>query len=80
MAGKKRELQLSADALNELDRKIQELALIDFDLFCKTLGVDKTRAFVCFEIKKKKSLKQIAIRLGVGKTAVYAIAKKCGNE
>ncbi len=76
MSKKKRELS-NNEAIEQLDKRLQEMALIDFELFCKLLDVDKTKAFVCFEIQKKKSLKQIAIKLGVGKTAVYAIAKKC---
>lgn len=75
MANKKR--TLDEKALKELDAKIQEMALLDFELFCKTFNIDKTRAFVCFELKKKKSLKQIGLKLGVGKTAVYAVAKDC---
>lgn len=77
MAKKKRELKLQTDALNQLDHQLQEMALMDFDLFCKTFGVDKTKAFVCFELKKKKSLTQIGIKLNIGKTAVFAIAKQC---
>lgn len=80
MARRKRELRLSEDALNNLDKQIQEMCLLDFELFCKTVGIDKTRAFVCFEIKKKKSLKQIGIKLGIGKTSVFAIAKDCDKK
>jgi hypothetical protein len=77
MASKKRELKLSADALNALDKQIQELVLLDFDVFCKTLGIDKTKAFVCFEIKKKKSATQIGMKLNISKQRVYIIAKGC---
>jgi len=77
MGIKKRELKIPADALIQLDIQLQELALLDFELFCKTFNIDKTKAFVCFELKKKKSLKQIGIKLNIGKTAVFAIAKDC---
>lgn len=77
MANKKRNLTLNTDAMAELDKQIQELALLDFEAFCKMTGVDKTKAYVCFEIKKKKSLSQIGLKLKIGKTAVYAIAKQC---
>lgn len=75
MANRKR--NLDEKALKELDAKIQEMALLDFEAFCKMFNIDKTRAFVCFEISKKKSLKQIGLKLGIGKTAVYAVAKDC---
>lgn len=77
MGIKKRELKIPADALIQLDIQLQELALLDFELFCKTFNIDKAKAFVCFELKKKKSLKQIGIKLNIGKTAVFAIAKDC---
>lgn len=73
----KKKRELKPDTLAELDKKIQELASQDFEAFCKLLNIDKTKAFVCFEIKNKKSLQQIGIKLGVGKGAVYAIAKNC---
>ena len=77
MGTKKRELKASPEVLQQIDQKLQELALMDFELFCKTFNVDKTKAYVCFELKKKKSLKQIGIKLNMGKTAVFAIAKDC---
>jgi hypothetical protein len=77
MGRKKRELRISPENLNQLDHQLQELALMDFELFCKTFGIDKTKAFVCFEIQKKKSLTQIGMKLNIGKTAVFAIAKNC---
>ena len=77
MGTKKRELKASPEVLQQIDQKLQELALMDFELFCKTFNVDKTKAYVCFELKKKKSLKQIGIKLNIGKTAVFAIAKDC---
>jgi len=80
MAGKKRELKINEQAVQELDKRIQEMALLDFEAFCKMFNIDKSRAFVCFEIKKKKSLKQIGLRLGIGKSAVYAIAKDCESK
>ena len=77
MGAKKRELKASPEVLHQIDKQLQELALMDFELFCKTFNVDKTKAYVCFELKKKKSLKQIGIKLNIGKTAVFAIAKDC---
>lgn len=66
--------------LQELDRKLHEMALFNFELFCKTAGIDKQQAFVCFEFYKGKSLGQIAIQLNIGKTTVYAIAQKCPEQ
>ena len=77
MGTKKRELKASPEIIQQIDKQLQELALMDFELFCKTFNVDKTKAYVCFELKKKKSLQQIGIKLNIGKTAVFAIAKDC---
>lgn len=74
---RKRILKINDNAVAELDKKIQEMFLLDFELACKTFNIDKTKAYVCFELKKKKSLKQIGIKLGVGKTAVWAVAQTC---
>lgn len=76
----KRELNLNADATAELESKIQELALLDFEAFCKMFSIDKTKAYVCFEIKKKKSLQQIGLKLGVGRNAVWAVAQTCDDK
>lgn len=73
----KRQLNITTTAAAELDKQIQEMALLEFEKFCEMFNVDKCTAYVCFEIKKKKSLKQIGMKLGVGKNAVFAIAKKC---
>jgi hypothetical protein len=63
--------------IQELDKKLQELAVTDFEVFCKLFGINKTQAFVCFEVHKKKSFGQIAIKLKLSRTAVYVYAKKC---
>lgn len=77
---KSRKLKLDEAAAKELDKKIQEIAIADFELFCKMFNIDKAKAYVCFEIKKKKSLQQIGIRLGIGRQGVWAIAKNCEKE
>lgn len=66
--------------LTDLDKKLHEFALADFDLFCRLTGVNKTQAFVCFEIRKGLTYGQLAIKLDVGKSTVYAIAQKCPEE
>lgn len=73
----KRKVELSGIDMNELDRKIQELALLDFEAFCKMAGVNKVQAFVCFEIAKGKSLQQVGIKLKIGKSTIHLISKKC---
>lgn len=70
-------VKLSGTDLNELDRKLQELALLDFEHFCKLAGIDKQQAYVCFEIAKGKSIRQVGIKLRVAKSTVHLIAKKC---
>lgn len=77
---KKPKKELSSTDLEELDKKLHELALLDFALFCKLAGVDKMQAFVCFELKRGKSYRQIGIKLSIGKNVVYAVAKKCPEK
>lgn len=62
---------------NEIDKKLQELFLLNFEAACKMAGVDKRQAFVCFEIAKGKSVRQVGIKLQLSKSTVHIIAKKC---
>jgi hypothetical protein len=73
----KRELNLPEKDLLELDKKVHELAVMNFELFCKLLAVNKEQAYVCFEIQKGKSYKQIGIKMKLAKQTVYLISKKC---
>jgi hypothetical protein len=70
-------VNLSQADLHELDRRIQEMCLLDFENFCKLAGVDKEQAYVCFEIAKGKSVRQVGIKLRLPKSTVHLIAKKC---
>ena len=70
-------LKLDQEKLNELDRKLHEMAVNNFALFCELAGINKTQAYVCFEFSKGKSYGQIGIQLKINKSTIYAIAKKC---
>ena len=77
---RKKAPQLSQIDLHELDRRIQELCLLDFEAFCTMAGVDRNQAFVCFEIAKGKSVRQIGIKMRLPKSTVHFIAKKCPEK
>jgi DNA-binding NarL/FixJ family response regulator len=66
--------------LAEFENKIHELALADFELFCKMAGINKRQLYVCFSLAKGLSLGQIGLKLKVGKSTVYAIAQKCPDK
>lgn len=68
---------ISQQDLHELDRRIQEMCLTDFAAFCKLAGVDKNQAYVCFEIQKGKSIRQLGIKMRLPKSTVHLISKKC---
>ena len=70
-------MQLSDTDLHELDRRIQEMCLLDFENFCRLAGVDKEQVFVCFEIAKGKSIRQVSIKMRLPKSTVHLISKKC---
>ena len=69
--------RISEQELNQIDRKLQEMALLNFEVFCHLAGVDKTQAVVCFEIQKGRSIRQVGIKLKLSKSTVHVIAKKC---
>jgi len=62
---------------NDLDKRLQELALLDFAYFCSLTEINKEKAIVCFERAKHKSFRQIANKLHISKSMVFDIAKKC---
>lgn len=62
---------------SELDKRLQELALLDFSYFCTLTGVDKNKAVVCLERAKGKSFRQIAHKLHIAKSTIYDISKNC---
>lgn len=66
--------------LAEFENKIHEMALADFELFCKMAGINKKQLFVCFSIQKGLSLGQIGLKLKIGKSTVFAIAQKCPDK
>lgn len=62
---------------NDLDRRLQELALLNFAYFCSLTEINKEKAIVCFERAKHKSFRQIANKLHISKSMVYKLSKKC---
>ncbi len=62
---------------DNLDRRLQELALLNFNYFCTLTEVNKEKAIVCFEVSKGKSFRQIANKLHISKSMVFKISKKC---
>lgn len=65
---------------NDLDHRLQELALLDFEYFCVLTKVDKRNAFVCIEKAGGKSLQQIANKLHIPKSTIRDIVKKCAEK
>lgn len=76
----KKEQEVPEVDMQELDKKLHEFALADFELFCRLTGVNKTQAYVCFELRRGLSYGQLGIKLRLGKSTVYAIAQKCPEE
>jgi len=68
---------MNDDKLKDLDKKLQELALTDFNQFCQLTGVDKIKAFVCIERAKGLTFQQIANKLGVSRQTIWKRCKKC---
>jgi len=62
---------------DNLDRRLQELALLNFTYFCTLTEVNKEKAIVCFERANGKTFRQIANKLRIGKSMVYKLSKKC---
>ena len=63
----------------ELDKELQQLAMVDWPTFCQLLGDDAiTSAKVCILKSRGKSLNQIATKLSIGREKVrYDCNNKC---
>lgn len=57
-----------------------ELAIDDFDKFCKYAGVNSTQLAVCIERSKGLSLQQVANKLNIPKSTVKDICDRCSVE
>lgn len=64
----------------DLDKQLQNLAVLDFEKFCKLTAIDKVQVFICMEHQKGKSLQQIANRTKLSKTSVHNRCKKCDDQ
>lgn len=62
---------------DDIDKRLQELALLNFNYFCTLTEVNKEKVVVCFERSKGKSFRQIANKLHISKSMVFKISKKC---
>ena len=60
--------------------KALELALDDFDKFCKYAGVNSTQLMVCIERSKGLTLQQITNKLQIPKSTVKDICDRCFVE
>ncbi len=65
---------------SDIDKRLQELALLDFSYFCTLTGVDKNKAVICLERAKGKSFRQIAHKLHIAKSTIYDISKNCPSK
>ena len=63
--------------MSPLDRRLQELALLNWELFCTYTGVNIQQAQVCLLRSQGRSLGQIAVKLSLKKRAVQRIAERC---
>ena len=60
--------------------KALELAIDDFDKFCKYAGVNSTQLMVCIERSKGLTLQQITNKLQIPKSTVKDICDRCFVE
>jgi len=64
--------------LKELDRKLQELALTNWQEFTKIIQLDREKLYICIQRSKGKTLRQIANELKVTKKKVeYTCNTSC---
>ena len=54
-----------------------QIAIQDFNKFCKMSGVNMNQLKVCIERERGLSLQQIANKLEIGKDTVYAMTNRC---
>jgi hypothetical protein len=57
----------------------QQLALTDFELFCRYAQVDKLQLYICTERRKGKSYGTLALQTGISRQAVAQRCKRCGG-
>jgi len=60
--------------------KALELALDDFDKFCKYAGVDSKQLIVCIERSRGLSYGQISQKTSVARSTVKDICDRCFSE
>ena len=60
--------------------KALEMAINDFEKFCKFAGVNSNQLKVCIEREKGLTLQQIANKLRIPKSTVNDICDRCFSE
>jgi len=70
-------MALSENIIEELDKRLLNLALKDFEGFCLVAGVDKERAYICLAKKAGKSIRTIHNTTGIPRSTIGDICKKC---
>ena len=70
-------MPLSEDSLEKLDRKLLEMALLDFERFCKIGKIDRTQAYICLELERGKSNGEIGAKLGKRRQTIAERGKRC---
>lgn len=61
----------------EIEKRLKELALSDWDEFLRVSGIDTTNSIICLERKKGKSWGQISTIVNLSKGAVRNRYKAC---
>jgi len=73
----RKKLVLETTKISDLDKQLQELAVLDFQKFCRITNIDKVQVFICLERKKGRSMQYIANKAKMAKSTVINRCKKC---
>lgn len=65
---------------NDYKHESLEMAIADFEKFCKYAGVNYTQLQVCIEKTKGLTLGQISNKLDIPRTTVKRICDRCFEE
>lgn len=65
---------------NTYKHEALEMAIADFEKFCKYSGVNQTQLKVCIERNKGLSIRRIAMKLEIPRSTVKDICDRCFEE
>lgn len=65
---------------NDYKHEALEMAIQDFEKFCKYAGVNSTQLQVCIERNKGLSIRRIAMKLEIPRSTVKDICDRCFEE